>query len=112
MPRPFLFTLAAALLTGCAAEQSAKEPALGYYGGNGSSRQQAVVVVMRGDDKNPGISREAWLQQKYPGSSVEAMFNPPNDPSLEFTIYRVRTHAGKVIEVWFKVICIHCPVIV
>lgn len=106
MQHVFLFLLLVALPS-CASENN---PRLGYYGGDGSSQRHAVIAVFRGDKPNPSFTPQQWLEQHYPGCFVKAEFMA--DLPLGFRIYRIRTRDGQVIEVWFKTVCINCPVVV
>jgi len=107
MKRALLFFVPM-LLSSCTPESGLKP---GLYGGDGTSRAQAVVAVFRGDRQDSDLVTGQWLERHYPGCFLKAVFNPPEGLPSDFRIYRVRQRDGKFINVWFKLICLHCPVI-
>jgi hypothetical protein len=86
-------------VSGCASD---RDPKPGYYDGDGSSWRHPVVIVTGFDKAVVG----QWLEQHYPGCFVKAELAPSGGAHSDLTVYRIRTHSGKVIELWFKVIIV------
>ena len=112
--------MVAALLSSCA---SRREPTTwldehpgsklkpGYYGGDGSSPRQAVIAIRLDDEQSSDYTAGRWLEEKYPGCFVKAIWARPSGPE-DVRAYRVRKRNGKIIDVWFKEICLKCPIII